>query len=84
MLKVSTLAAMTEPERDRALGQLVDRARGKPNGGLTTLEARIRGFEAQYKLSSAEMRVRVATHELTETSDIAKWLLLLSVRDRGR
>jgi hypothetical protein len=84
MLKLSALEQMSEPQRNDALGRLVDGARAKPNGGLTALEMQVRVFETKYGMTSTVMRERVAKGELGESADFSKWLMLLSVLKRVR
>lgn len=51
--------------------------------GLPLLEARIRRYEINHEISSAEMMRKVARGELKETADIARWRILLGLRDDG-
>ncbi|MBI3071424.1 MAG: hypothetical protein HYY84_04770 [Deltaproteobacteria bacterium] len=73
---------MPEPTRNVCLDKLVSRATATPNGQLAELDARIREFEARYEMTSAKMRAAFKKGAIADTSDIAKWLLLLDIRDR--
>jgi hypothetical protein len=75
---------MPPGERERALDDLVHKAKGKPNGQLKSLDAEIRGFEIRYEMSSDEMRAAFGRGEVRDTADVAKWLILLRARDRAR
>ena len=76
------LANMPESARNRELGALVARARAVPNGQLTKLNAEIHDFEIRYELGSDAMRAAVKAGTLAETAEIAKWLILLRIRER--
>lgn len=82
-LRLSDLAHMSKTDADKALGDLVASANGRRNGQSAELEARIRQFELQYELTSDEMRSKLSTGDLKETSDIASWLFYLAARDHG-
>ena len=80
----ASLSKMSKTAKGRALDKLVHAAqRGKPNGGLSSIEAEIRAFETRYEMTSAEMRERFRAGMLNDTADIARWLLLVSARDRA-
>jgi hypothetical protein len=74
---------MPPGERESALGALVQRAKGKPNGQLKSLDAEIRGFEIRYEMSSDEMRAAFSRGEIRDTAEISRWLILLRARDRA-
>lgn len=60
---------------------VVDAVRGQPNGEIVSIERRIHAFEAEYKVTSEEMRSRVDRGELAPTRDVEAWLMALRVRD---
>ncbi len=76
-ITLSELALLNEEDRDRALTSLVDAARRDGAEMRSILEARVRRFEAQYKLTSEAMLVELGEGRLAETPDIAEWLFLL-------
>ena len=45
------------------------------------LAHRIQGFEAQYKMSSNNMRQAIRSGSMEESADFCSWLMLLEVRD---
>lgn len=79
MLNMQEFARMTEPERREALATVTSAA---PNGALTSLHQSIARFEAQYEMTSAEMRERFASGALEDTAETSEWLMLLRVRER--
>jgi len=83
-IRFSDFRHLNEAEKSAALRALAVDARGLSDGELTLLEARIRNFEAQYEMTSAEMRVRIGEGHLAETKDVASWLIALGVRRRLR
>jgi hypothetical protein len=83
-IRLSDLSKMPQGERERALGALVERAKGKPNGQIKALDAEIGEFEIRYQMTSDKMRAAFAKGEIRDTADIAKWLILLQVRDCAR
>jgi hypothetical protein len=83
-IRLSELFRMRPEERERTVGALAERAKGKPNGQVRVLDAEIGEFEIRYQMSSVDMRGAFARGEVTDTADIAKWLILLRARDRVR
>ncbi len=79
--KTKDLSQMTSVERDRVLGEIVDAARAPRNGQAAVLDARIRGYEKQYEMTSDSLLLRLSSHEIRETAEIADWLFWLSVRN---
>ncbi len=77
-VKLAELANMSTNESDRVLANLVSSAKSPRNGQKAILEARIRGYELRYEMSSAKMREGLLTGSLRETADVAKWLLTLA------
>jgi len=57
---------------------------GNEREEMRVLEARVRRFEIDYEMSSAEMMRQVASGERKETADIARWRVLWSMLDDGR
>ncbi len=74
---------MTHSEEEQVLGELITRARGKRNGQMAGIVARIRKFEQRYEMSSAELVRRLKANEIRETAEISEWLFLLRARDRS-
>jgi hypothetical protein len=83
-MKLAELSKMTESQRNSALEDLVRAAQAPPNGQLSALEAEIRDFEIRYEMTSDEMRAGFRAGNVRDTADIAKWLMLVQVRDRAR
>lgn len=82
ILRLSELAKMSESDKQAALTRLAELARA-PGDGFFILE-RIMEYEEEYGMTSEMMRRALANEEIEETSDIAKWLMLLSVHARTR
>ncbi len=82
-VRFSDLREMSEAERGRVLGVLVEDARSPVNGRLAELDALIAEFERRYELPSVEMVAEVESGARKETDDIASWLMLLKVRKRA-
>lgn len=78
-IRVADLDAMNPAEREAALGRLVDQAMTPGNGQLAVATARVRSYEQQYEMTSAELVERLAKGLQKETAEIAKWLFWLSV-----
>jgi hypothetical protein len=76
------LSKMDAGDRERALDDLVSKARAKPSGQVRELDGRIRAFEVRYEMTSAEMRARFGRGELADTADVAEWLSLVRLRAR--
>jgi len=74
-LKLSDLQAMGEEQRNAALAKLV--AEAKKPGRSPAIQARINAYEAQYGMTSDEMRARFKEGSIQDTADIASWMLLL-------
>ena len=83
-VRLSDLSKMSPGDRDREMGALAQRAAAKPNGQLKTLDAEIGQLEIRYQMTSDSMRAAFAKGEVRDTADIARWLILLRVRDRAR
>jgi hypothetical protein len=83
-IRFSDYRHFNEAEKTAALRDLAISAQGRPNGELTLVDARIRSFETQYEMTSAQMRERVVGGQLPETKDIASWLIALDVQGRLR
>ena len=80
-ISLNTLRALPAAERDRALAELAANAAAPRNGQSAVLDARIRFFEQQYEMTSAELHQRLRSGQQTETADVAKWLFLLEARN---
>ena len=79
-MKLSTLDAMNDEDRARALSSLVGKATAPRNGQARMLDGKIHAFEVRYAMTSEEMRSRFSRNEMQDTPDVAEWLLLLSAR----
>lgn len=75
-------SALSPEERDAAVEELGRKAVAPRNGQVVGIEARVQAFEAQYGMSSGEMRRRFATGEIRDTADTSSWLMLLRSRER--
>lgn len=80
-IKTKDLARMTSAEREKVLGEIVQSARAPRNGQATVLDAKIRGYEQQYEMTSEDLLLRLSGKEIRETSEIAEWLFWLNVRN---
>jgi hypothetical protein len=60
---------------------VVQAVRAKSNDEAMAIERRIAAFEAEYQMSSAEMRARVDRGGLAPTQSVETWLMALRVRD---
>ena len=49
---------------------------------LAELDAEIKAFEAKHGFDSTEMRARLNSRALEETSDVCDWLIALDLRAR--
>jgi len=66
---------------EATIRSVVDAVRPEPNGEVASIERRIAAFEAEYRMSSDEMRARVDRGELAPTRIVETWLMALRVRD---
>jgi len=81
-IRLADLYEMTAEERDEVLGRLVREAVAPANGQLSEVDARVRTFEQQYEMSSAELLERLRQGTQVETAEIAQWLFWLEVQKR--
>lgn len=79
-VRLSELSVMTVPEQSAALTSLVAKAKGKPNGSLAELDARIRRYEFRYEMSSDRLTEKLKAGEQQETAEISDWLFWLDAR----
>lgn len=74
----------TDAEKEEAVRELAAGARGAPNGELTIVRARIRGFEQQFSMTSEKMEAMLNAGSIRETEEIASWLIALDLERRMR
>lgn len=82
-LRLADLRAMSPAESHEVLASLA-RAAQAPGAGEAasrSVEARIRGYEFRYEMSSSEMKEGLKSGRLAETADLSNWLFLLNARD---
>lgn len=81
-MKLSSLAGLTESERQERLRALVEGSKRPPNGELASLEAELRGYESRFGIDSETMRQEVSQGTRSESWEVCRWLMLLAERDR--
>jgi hypothetical protein len=79
--KFADLAKMTDAEKQVMLTEAESVIGAARNGQAVILNARIREFESRYNMDSETMRARLASGEIPEDEEIARWLYLLDTRD---
>lgn len=79
---LAQLSAMSFERREQQLGMLAAATRERPNGEIKRVEDKLRSYEAQFKISSRELRSKVASGEIKETAEVCSWLMLLDLQDR--
>ena len=83
-MKLEEFSRMDASGQRSAVEEISRCALAPRNGQAHSIDARILAFEVRYEMTSQVMRERFATGELQDTADLARWLMLLQVRDRGR
>lgn len=73
----SALGHLSEQARLAELGALVENARTANGSASAYLEGRIRAFELQYEMTSADLLATLEAGQQRETAEIAEWLFLL-------
>lgn len=74
-VKLADLRRMSEEEREKVLSALVAEARKpRPPGEKSPIARRVKAYEAQYGMTTAELRRRLDAGEVSETAEIASWL----------
>lgn len=85
-IALSEFATMTESERSQRVGELFQAAVNPTSEQLKEqrdkLDLVIQEFETQYKMSSDEMRRKLATGQMAETADFCRWSIFLKIRGR--
>jgi len=81
-VRFSELARLEPEEKSRRLGELVQATRLPVNGELATVDAALRGYEQRHGFDSETMRRRLTSGELSESTDVCEWLMLLNLRNR--
>ena len=71
---------MSDENQRKSMVELIDASRTK-NGGVVSLNARLKKFELRYEMTSEELKNKCAEGKVKETAEIAKWLFLLEARD---
>lgn len=66
------------------MSKLVKSAKAAPNGQMNALDAEIRDYEIRYAMTSEKMLSEFKAGVVKDTADIAKWLILVQVRERVR
>jgi hypothetical protein len=84
-IKLAEFSAPSEPDIQARVHQLVQGSVAPSSDLLKeqqdNLANRIHGFEAQYKLSSHDMRQAIRNGSMEESADFCSWLMLLELRD---
>lgn len=78
----SELRQASAEQRESLLGDIVEGARRPANGKVEEIDAQIREFERLYELPSEDMVASVSNGTLTETDEVASWLMLIDLRER--
>jgi hypothetical protein len=81
-MELRKYSMLSQGERDAVVEELGRKAVAPRNGQAVGIEARVAAFEAQYGMTSDEMRRRFASGEIGDTADTSSWLMLLRSRER--
>jgi hypothetical protein len=84
-IKLAEFSKLSETDKQARVNQLVSGS-VSPSVDLLreqqgNLANRIHGFEAQYQMSSHDMRQAIRSGSMEESSDFCSWLMLLELRD---
>ena len=85
-VRLSELRDLPPEEKERALNGLIEEARASEataNGYLSELGEQIEEFERRYELSSERLLEELYKGTRTETAEIARWLMLLRLREHS-
>lgn len=82
-VRLSELRDLPPEEKEKILGGLIEESRAPANGYLSELNGLIGEFERRYELSSGRLLEELYEGTRTETADIARWLMLLHLRERA-
>jgi hypothetical protein len=84
-IKLAEFSALSEIDKQTRINQLVGGSVAPSSDLLKeqqeNLANRIHGFEAQYKMSSHDMRQSIRSGSTEESADFCSWLMLLELRD---
>lgn len=80
--RLSTLANLSDAERESQLTLLGTNPTRELNGEVEYVESRIRRLESRYEKSSDRMLSELKAGALDETAEIGHWLMLLKTRER--
>ncbi len=80
-LKTRDLAKMTEVERDMVIADAFAASATTSRSMAITIGAKIREFEAQYKISTTDLSDALAENRIQETAEICEWIFWAGVRD---
>lgn len=82
-IRLSELRDLTPEEKEKALSGLIEEVRAPANGYISELNEQIEEFERRYELSSEHLLEELYEGTRTETAEIARWLMLLRLRERS-
>lgn len=82
-VRLSELRDLPPEEKEKVLSGLIEEARAPTNGYLSELNEQIEEFERRYELSSERLLEELYEGTRTETAEIARWLMLLRLRERS-
>jgi hypothetical protein len=84
-IKLAEFSELSETDKQVRVHQLVQGSVAPSSDLLKEQQAnlanRIHGFEAQYKISSHDMRQAIRSGSMEESADFCSWLMLLELRD---
>lgn len=78
-LRSADLGKMTPEEREYALDVALADSPESASVYRSIVRARLRVFEERYELPSSDLHAALKNKRLTDTKDIAQWLIWLSV-----
>ncbi len=81
-IRLSELRDLPPEKKEKVLSGLIEEARMPANGYLSELNEQIEEFERRYELSSEHLLEELYEGTRTETAEIARWLMLLRLRER--
>jgi len=79
-MKLQAFAKMTRHQKRDAVAGLAAAAAGPPNGQMGPINAKLAAFEARYEMTTADMLAAFKADKLSDTADIARWLVIASAR----
>jgi hypothetical protein len=85
-IALSEFKTMSDSEKNQRVSDLFQAAVNPTSEQLAEqknkLTDQIQVLESRYKMSSGEMKRKLATGEIKETADFCRWLMLLKIRGR--